>query len=161
MKLYEINEQIEALLPLGDDYVDVETGEMFTREEFEQLNLQRDEKVEGVCLWIKNLDAEAAAVKAERDNLYQREKGLKNKVERLKKFIGNYLDGEKFSTSKVAVSFRKSKAINIIDESLIPDEFMVETVTKKPDKKALKDVLKSGTEVSGAAIQERRSVIIR
>lgn len=59
MNLYEID---SAIL----DCVDAETGEIFDMDKFEELSLTRDAKVENICLWIKNLKAEAEALKAEK-----------------------------------------------------------------------------------------------
>ena len=60
MNLYEIDAEI-----LG--CVDVETGEIFDVDKFEELSLTRDAKIENICLWIKNLKAQAEALKAEKD----------------------------------------------------------------------------------------------
>ena len=54
MKLYEINAALEAL-------VDPETGELMDYDAFEALNLARDEKIEGMALWYKDMVAEAYA----------------------------------------------------------------------------------------------------
>ena len=58
MNLYEIENEILKC-------VDEETGEIFDVEKFEALELARDVKIENICLWIKNLKAEAEALKLE------------------------------------------------------------------------------------------------
>ena len=63
MNLYEINEALYGC-------VDEETGEIIDAEKLEALSLAFDEKVENIALWIKNLLADAAAIKAEKLKLY-------------------------------------------------------------------------------------------
>jgi FtsZ-binding cell division protein ZapB len=86
MNLYEID---SAIL----DCVDMETGEIFDELKFEELQLTREAKIENICLWIKNLKAEAEALKQEKDAFAQRQKATENKLESLKKYISSYLDG--------------------------------------------------------------------
>lgn len=64
--LYEINEQILSC-------VDMETGEIIDADKLQDLQLAFDEKVEGIACWIKNLLSDAAAIKAEKDALAERE----------------------------------------------------------------------------------------
>ena len=115
MNLYQIDQQIL-------DCIDAETGEIFDVEAFEQLALERDVKIESICLWIKNLNAEIEALKAEKDAFAQRLKAAENKRESLKKYISEYLAGNKFETAKVKVSFRKSESLEISEGAIIPEE---------------------------------------
>ena len=65
------------------------------------------------------------------------------------------------TTTKVRVSFRKSVAVSIDDEKALPADFVVETVTTKPDKTAIKKAIQSGQEVSGASLVENRNLQIK
>lgn len=58
MTLYEIDSAIM-------DCVDEETGEIIDLEKLEALNIERDKKVEGIALAVKNYAAEAKAIKEE------------------------------------------------------------------------------------------------
>ena len=69
MKLYEINAALEAL-------VDPETGELMDYDAFEALQMARDDKIEGMALWYKDMVAEAKAIKEEADTLTARRKAL-------------------------------------------------------------------------------------
>lgn len=80
MSLYQINQQILSLEKMDDDYVDTETGEVISQEEFDQLNIDREEKIESICLWIKNLKAEAKAIKEEEENLAKDARAWKTKL---------------------------------------------------------------------------------
>ena len=63
MTLYEINQQIQKAIELG---FDPETGEILDDSALQQLEIDRDEKVENICLFIKDLRAEATALDAEK-----------------------------------------------------------------------------------------------
>lgn len=58
--LYEIDSAVMAC-------VDEETGEILDEERLDTLLMERNRKLEGVALWIKNLESDAAAIKAERN----------------------------------------------------------------------------------------------
>lgn len=153
MNLYEID---DAIL----DCVDLETGEIFDVEKFEQLEIDRETKIENICLWIKDLKAEAEALKAEKDAFAQRQKAAENKMESLKRYISAYLDGEKFKTAKVAVSFRKSESLEISEGANIPDEYLR---FKEPEvnKAELKKALKAGEYFDGVQLVENLNIQIR
>ena len=121
----------------------------------------REQKIENIGLYIKNLEAEKEAVKHEKDNFADREKRLGKKIESLKGYLTYALDGQKFSTLKVAVSFRKSESVLIKDEYLIPDEYCEYTMLRKPNKKNLKDALKKGKELKGVELVEKQNISIK
>ena len=119
MTLFELNKAIEDF----DLIVDEETGEVLNIDELDALNLAKDEKIENVCLWIKNLEAEADAIKTEEKNLEARRKSKENKVKSLKGYVSYALGGKKFETPRVAVSYRKSESVKIDDDYVIPDKW--------------------------------------
>jgi hypothetical protein len=153
MNLYEIDAEI-----LG--CVDVETGEIFDVDKFEELSLTRDAKIENICLWIKNLKAQAEALKAEKESFAQRQKAAETKMESLKRYISNYLEGTAFESAKVKVSFRKSEAVEIMEGAVIPDEYLR---FKEPEvnKAGLKAALKSGVHIEGVSIVENQNIQIK
>lgn len=157
MTLFEINKAI-----LEFDYeIDEETGEILNAEALDALQLAREDKIEGVGLWIKNLQAEAEAVKKEKDAMAERQRRLEKKAESLKDYLAYALQGEKFSTPRIAMSWRKSESVLIPDEALLDDRFVNITMIKKPDKKLIKDTLKAGREVPGAELVTKQNLQIK
>ena len=157
MTLFDINKAI-----LEFDYeIDEETGEILNAEALDALQLAREEKIEGVGLWIKNLQAEAEAVKKEKDAMAERQRRLEKKAESLKDYLAYALHGEKFSTPRIAMSWRKSESVLIPDEALLDDRFVNITMIKKPDKKLIKDTLKAGREVPGAELVTKQNLQIK
>lgn len=138
--------------------IDEETGEILNAAELDTLEMQRDEKIENIALWIKNLKAEAEAVKKQKDVFYQREKALTNKAERLKEWLASNLSGEKWKSDRVVLSWRKSESVSV-DDDFSDDRFI--TYEPKISKTAIKEALKNGEEVSGARLVENNSLQIK
>ena len=157
MTLYEID---KAILDFEFE-VDEESGEILNASDLDELKMAREDKIEGISLWIKNLEAEKEAVKHEKDNFADREKRLGKKIDSLKGYLTYALDGQKFSTPKVAVSFRKSESVLIKDEYLIPDDYCEFTVTRRPNKTNLKKALKDGKEIMGCELVEKQNIQIK
>ena len=61
-------------------------------------------------------------------------------------------------TTLFKIGFHKSKAV-VVNEKKLPKEYQI--ATYKPDKKTLKELLKSGKHIEGATLEERRNLNIR
>ena len=83
----------------------------------------------------------------------------KNKAESLKRYLEMALGGEKFKTSKVSISYRKSEIIEIDEIEKLSDKFI--KIEKKADKKAIKVAIKEGAEIVGARIVENNNIQIK
>ncbi len=152
--LYEID---NAILNCCDQ----ETGEIMDIEALDALMMQRTEKIEGIALYIKNLTADAADYKAEKEAFAARETQAKNKAERRKKYLIWALNGQKFNTRRCEVSFRKSEKIEIDEQSSIPKEYLTKTVSFAPNKTAIKEAIKAGQEVAGCRLVENQNITIK
>lgn len=152
--LYEIDAAIMGC-------IDGETGEVIDPVKLDGLMMQRERKLEGVALWIKNLKADMSALKAEKDAFAEREKQTKAKLESLSEWLTRALDGEKFETPKVKVSFRSSEAVEITDESLLPKDYIRVKTETAPDKVAIKEALKHSFIVPGAELVQNKNIQIK
>ena len=160
--LYDIDQEILAC-------IDDETGEILDVEKLDALQMERERKLEGVALWVKDLKAEAAAVKEEADKLTARKKALDNKIESIKTWLLGALDGEKLKTPRCNVYQTHSQRVNIPDEPKLisflktlnePEKFLR---FKDPElrKDEIKKALKDGTIIPGAELEETESVVIK
>jgi hypothetical protein len=156
MNLYEINKAIEDF----DFDIDDETGEILNINDLDQLNLAKDTKIENIALWIKNLKADAEAYKNEKESFYKKEKAAKNKAESLKNYLTYALQGEKFKTDRVTISYRHSDSININDWTLL-DSDLLRPQPPVPDKTAIRKAIQDGRIVDGAEIVEKKSIQIK
>ena len=151
--LYEINESIAAL-------VDEETGEITDFEAFEALQLNREEKLENLALFIKDLKAEAEMYKAEKQAFDERQKRAEQKAESLIRYLSDVLSGEKFKTAKVECSFRKSEKVDVTDINLLGSEYLRYS-EPTADKTAIKAALKAGKEIAGAQLIVCNNLLIK
>lgn len=161
MNLYAINDLITQAF---ESAVDLETGEIVNAEAYEALDslqMAFDQKAEGILLWIKNLTAEAEALKKEKLAFAERQSAAERKAESLKKYISGVLCGNKFQTEKVSVTWRKSEAVeyagNVYD---LPEELLK---YKEPEinKTELKKRLKAGEIINGAELVQRNNMQIK
>ena len=161
MKIWQIE---DAMMQL----IDPETGELRDYEAFAALNMERNRKIEGMAIWYKNLTAEAKAIREEEKALAERRKGLEGKADSLKEYLGRITGGEKFSTSKVAISFRSSTLLNVFNEDAVVawlkengfDEFVTYSAPIA-QKDNVKKILNTVEHIPGCVLEENRSVIIK
>ena len=163
MKLYEINYAIDGLL---NDAVDPETGEiLFDPEELDKLQLEREVKLESLALAVKNLTAEGRAIREEEIALAERRKSLEKRAERAREYLEFILQGEKFRTAKVAVSWRSSKRVTV-DEGFLAwakrrGKRFLRMKDPEPDKTAIREALQSGEKIPHAAMVEETNMQIK
>ena len=141
--------------------IDEETGEVTNLDELDALEMERDTKIENIALWIKDLNADAAAIKAEAQALTKRQKTAEKKAESLKRYLVDALAGQKFSTPKVALSYRHSKAVDITDETIIPGDYLTLKTEVTANKKKIKEAIEAGEIVPGAYLVDRTSLQIK
>ena len=153
MKLYEIDETIMSC-------IDEETGEIIDSEKLDKLQMERDKKIENVACWIKDLKAEAEALKAEKQAFAERQKVAENKMESLKKWLAYALNGEKFKTVRASVSFRTTDKVEIADIYKL-DENYLRYKEPEADKDAIKKAIKAGQKVAGVTLVKNTSMIIK
>lgn len=157
MNLYQIKQEIEQAI---NECVDFETGEITNPELLDSLNMALNEKRENIALYIKNMIADSKAIDEEIKNLTARKKSINNKIDWLKQYLADDLQGSKFETSKVVVSFRKSKSVDIQPNANIPDEFLI-MQEPKPDKAGLKKAIQAGAVINGVSIVEKSNISIK
>lgn len=154
--LYELVKEIENF----DLQIDEETGEILNGDELDALQLEKNVKVENLCLLIKNLKADAVAYKAEKDSFEKKRKASERKAEYLQGYIQYILAGEKFKSDRVTVSYRKSEQVECADMLMVDPDYLR---FKEPelDKKKIKDAIKAGVEVKGCQLVERQNIQIK
>lgn len=161
MTIYEIDARMAGL-------IDPETGELLDYEAFASLQMEREAKIENMALWYKDLTAEAKAIREEEKALAERRKSAENKAERLKGYLDEALAGESYKSAKVAVSYRRSKAVELADESAVIGELenggyndCIYYTAPRVNKVALARLLKDGGAVPGAELVERNNIQVR
>lgn len=163
MKLYELAQMMDAVIN-GGLIFDEETGEvMFDSSNLEELEAELDAKIEACCIVVKNIEAEAEAIKAEEKRLSERRKRKEREAERLREYVQRCMEqsgARKIDTPRVCVTSRSSKYVNVYDEAKVPRMFMAEKITESVDKKAVREAIKDGIEVPGCEMAERTTLKI-
>jgi hypothetical protein len=121
------------------------------------------EKVESYCKIIKQFQSDVEMFKGEIDRLTARKKAAENGVERMKDALLAFLQltgQDKVKAGSFAVSTATTQAVFIADEMAIPCKYLVEQ-PPKIDKIGIKNALKAGEEVNGAALIDNKGVRIR
>ncbi|KAK9680654.1 Siphovirus Gp157 [Popillia japonica] len=153
MNLYEIDEAIM-------NCVDMETGEIVDSDKLAELQIARDDKVEGVGCWIKNLLAEAKALKEEKGILAARQKTCENKAESLKEYLSSALGGQKFKTPKISITYRRSESVEVEDMGKLDDDYLNYS-EPAVDKAKVKTALKEGIALEGVKLVENQNIQIK
>lgn len=162
MSLYTINQEIIDTLEAA---IDPETGEIKDEElieKYNQLQVEKNEKIENLGLYIKNLESDADAISAEAKKLTARANASKNKAQHLRDYLFQFLDGEKFSTPRVNIGYYHSDKVNVDPLRLldIPDEYL-RFKDPEPDKKAIKKAIKDGQTIPGCELVENVTIQIK
>lgn len=162
MNLYNVCEQLKNLVQYDDErYLDAETGELFTAEDIDALEMTKDEKIKNIIWLVKNLEADAEALRQEKAKFEARRKGAENLADRLREYLKTSLRGQKWKSGINSVSFRKGSDVKLKgDIEQVPREFLKydpPTLRKAEIKKAFKN----GEDVKGCYLVDTLIVTLK
>lgn len=166
---------MDTLYELSQTYADflaaVESGEIpdeAIQDTLEGLGGEITNKADSIACIIKQLNAEAAAIKAEETALTERRQAKERRRDSLKDYLSRELEFcgiSKVETARTRISFRPSAQVNIADMGLFEGFADYKNyVTYKdpvPDKKAISEALKSGIAIPGCEIVEKQNIQIK
>lgn len=168
LTLYDIAENARVLLDL------IDSGEAFNESGelneviAEQLDLTKKDfelKAKDYAYVIKSVQDKKELFEKEIKRLEQIKKYFENTEDKLKEAVKNtmlVLGIDKFESDLITLSLTKSKAVDIYDSDLIPEEYKRTKITIEPDKIRIKEaILKDGELVPGATIKENKNLKIR
>ena len=164
MRLYDIASGIEQLINQGFVF-DEETGEILLEtDDLDAAQINFNDKLENCALFVKNLKAEAEAIKAEEKRLKERRESLDRKADRLSDYMlycMKMAGVTKQETAKAAISIRKSKRVVIEAAEAIPDQYCNVKTDITPDKNKIKKALQAGETIKGARLVEGENLGIK
>ncbi|MEG1608521.1 MAG: siphovirus Gp157 family protein [Clostridia bacterium] len=160
--LYEISSKLANL-----EFVDMETGEV-NEEMLNDLEMSFSDKAKNIALFIKNLNADAKAIKEEEKSLAERRKAKENKIDALERYLLSMIEltnKSKLEFAECVISTRKSTFVEV-DEKFVQwanDNAKELLVYKEPnaDKAAIKEAIKSGEKFEFARIVENINLSIK
>ena len=160
MNLYEIAGQYRAVLEMEPENDDELAAQMNALDE---LGGELTVKADNIVRYMRNLNAEAEALKAEETALYKKRKAVENKAERLKAYLAAQMTLcglKELKAGLFKLRFQPTApAISIIDVFAVPEKF--HRVKIEIDKLAIRDALKNGEEVPGIEVQRGEALVIR
>lgn len=162
MKLYEIDRAIEELTSSFDP----ETGEaLFDEAAFEALALQREQAIEDLALSVKNYTAEAKAIREEAAALTERARRAEKSAESAKRYLAYVLNGEKYSSPRASVSWRRSSSVKpddgFIDWAKANRDDLLRYKDPEPNLTDIKRALDSGEDIPFVHLETKTSAVIR
>ena len=160
MKLYELSEQF-AKLEVMAEAIDTQEDSQAFSQLWEEINMAFEEKADNTACVIRNLKAEAEAIKQEEERLKLRRQALDSSAERLKSYLETHMtmNGiEKIKGKLFTVSIQKNPPSTKVDQSLLGDQYL--RVKREPDLVAINAALKLGP-VEGAWQEQGQSLRIR
>lgn len=168
MTLYELTKEQQYLYDLlaNGEAIDMETGEIdpVVEEQLKINNEQIDEKIKAWGIVCKQLQADAKMLKDEEEAISIRRKRAERHAELVKNRLENQmilLGKLQFKDTKVDISFRKAKKVEITNEELLPEEYLSVKTTITPAKTLIMTALKEGKEVQGATLVETQNIQIK
>lgn len=168
MKLYEITKEMRTLDELFLSYIDEETGEVKDDGVIDileqELQIQLQTKGAGIIKFFKNSEAMLNGVDEEIKRLQALKKSISNQINSRKEYIVRNMEMmgiTKIETELGNLSLRKSKSVNIYDESLIDKKFIEIETKEKISKTEIKKAIEAGENVQGANIVEKNSLNIK
>lgn len=162
MTLFEINEAQDKLFA---ELCDPETGEINqdVADALEAMEIDRNEKIDGWCFYLKQqrheLKADKELLDAAKERYDRKAEGLAKATE----IFQNLLRGEKFKSTFNSVFYRTTESVELddgFDVLDVSDDYLKYTApTLQKDK--IKAALKLGIEVPGVHLEQKTSMVIR
>ena len=157
MQLYEITENLKQINQMLEDGVSLEE----LKDALADVDEAFEEKANGMLFLIRNMESNIDAIKLEESRLASRKKSMEKQIESVKEYLINNMVATgktKLDNGIIKASYIKPKPmLNLIDESIVPDNYKTPKVTIALDKASMLADLKNGIEIDGASIGESKA----
>ena len=158
MTLYEMTNAANALYEmLSNNEIDAQT----ITDTLEAMGAE--EKLESYCKVIRQLEADAEALKVEKARIADKQKTVENSIARMKLAVQEFLKAkgvQKDNAGIFKVALSSSKSVEITDPSAIPTEY-IKPAKIEFDKAAIRKVLMGDIAVPGAELKINEGVQIK
>ena len=148
------------LLIAKTEYEIFESEDLIQR--IDQLRDEQAKKEDGLFFFYKDIDKEEDLFAEQIQKAQRYVKFLKMQKERIKAYVvsSHEMTGTlpKHSVLNPIKVRESAGAVDVIDESKIPEKYWVEVTTKKLDKKAILSDLKKGEVIQGVSLSKKNFV---
>lgn len=164
LTLYELsNEYREALEVLTDPAADIPNE--VVADTLEGLQGELQEKTVNVAKFMRNLETAAAQIKEAEAQMAKRRSVIEKRAKWIKAYLKQNMEAcgiSKIESPWFRLAIQNNPlAVDIINEAAVPDEYKQEVVTVKIDKAGIRNAIKSGEVVPGAALVNGTRLAIR
>lgn len=160
-KLFNIQRQYMHILECieaseGEITPEIDAALQFTQTQMQEAGINIGLSIKALDYSEDVLDAEIERLQNYRDKIRKGKELLKNRLSAAMQQFGI----TEISSPTLRLSFRKSEAIEITEESAIPAAYM-DQPPPKVSKTKIKEAIQQGIEVPGAELVTRQNLIIR
>ena len=159
MKLYELARSYAELLDRAEE---MESEALV--DTLASLQDAIEDKAENIAKFIRNLEADAKIIREEEQRLTERRRAIEAKVDKLKMYLQEQLETaglQKVKRPTITVAIQANPpSVDVIDETLIPADFLIPQPAKV-DKKSILERLKKGEAIPGVTLKQTKGVRIR
>lgn len=156
--LYQLTGEFQQLAAMDADNDDDFAAAL--AETLDAQSSQLEDKIEATIIVAKQLDADAEACKAEAKRLSERARAFERNAQACRDRVLWAMEStgrEKIKRQLFTITRARPRPVLAVDdEALIPQKYIVEKISRSPDKKALLDALKSGDELPGVHLGESK-----
>lgn len=158
MNLYNLSAAFQQIQQM------IEDGQEGLTDTLESLNDAIEDKAVGYAKVMKNLEAQAKAIKEEETRLADRRKSLESNIKRLKESLENAMldvNIKRIKTELFSFNIQKNPpSVEVLNDSVIPKNYF-NIPAPVLDKKLILADLKNGVEVPGVQIKQSEGLRIR
>ena len=167
MKLYEISKLYKSFIDMVEND---EIPQDALADTLESITAEIEDKADNIACMIKNLTADAEAIKAEEQNLAKRRKSKESRIEWLKSYLTDNLVAnglDEIETARNKITFRASESVMIDNETdfiewaMHNNEALLSYKTPTVNKTAIKKAIADGAKLDGVRIESRENIQIK
>ena len=159
MNLYDIDLEYKEIQEIIEENEGIIPEDL--EKKFEELCSDRTKKIENIIKFIKNLELYSKTAKNEAEKLQDKSKSAQKKADYFRNLLTIVLgEGNKWKSTIASVSWGSSSSVEIIDEKLIPENYVQKVVEEKIDKIAIKAAINSNIDVPGAKLNTSKYIKI-
>jgi hypothetical protein len=156
----EYRQQLDQLEQMGLD-------EQTFQDTLESISGSIEEKSINVAMFVRNLEASAAAIDTQIESMEERSKAIRKKADHVKDYLRANMEHaklQKIESPFFVLSIRKNPASLVLDdESKVPTSFLKTPEPPPPmlDKAKIKEAIKNGHVVPGAHLETKTRLEIK
>jgi len=130
-------------------------------QELVEAEMKSMESIEKMCRYVRHLEQFVTTCKDEKERINTLQKQAETRLDNVKKYMQPYVSNRgKFNVGTFKLSTRKSEFV-VLSANFNDQEYCKEIIEIKPDKKRIKEALKSGTVIKGATLMSKENLQIK